>query len=345
LAIKVGFISFAAVLLTVVFPARGTEVSSASALHGEAIPLIDAHSQVDCLVSKDLVMRQLERLRISRVLISVRGCRGWTTEQLEGRTLDWSKEHPDRISALVSTKVDGWSYASLSSGEVEALGPRAHRLGFVGMGEVLVQHAAHEHAQLSYPELALRLDDVRIQKAIEVARGKNWPVILHIELNDNEEAAAQTLADLGAMLTRNADVQFGLIHMAQASAREARSLLEKYSNVFFLTTKADNSAAGATKKSLKKGVVAQTGWINMFRGQCELKDCPSEWKPEWKKLIVEYPNHFVLAFENVFPQHWEEPYAIKVGIWRRALAMLPAEVAHAVAHRNAERLWKLPAAK
>jgi hypothetical protein len=124
LAIKVGFISFAAVLLTVVFPARGTEVSSASALHGEAIPLIDAHSQVDCLVSKDLVMRQLERLRISRVLISVRGCRGWTTEQLEGRTLDWSKEHPDRISALVSTKVDGWSYASLSSGEVEALGRR-----------------------------------------------------------------------------------------------------------------------------------------------------------------------------------------------------------------------------
>lgn len=328
-------------------PAHGGEALPAVevGLAADSLPLIDAHSQVDCHVSKDLVLRQLERLRISRVLISIRGCHGWTTEQLERRTLDWSQEHPDKVSALLSTKVDGWSYASLDSGAIAALGQRAQQKGFVGMGEVLVQHAAHEHAQLTFPELALRLEDRRIQKSIDVARARGWPVVLHLELNDNADAAEQTLADLSALLARNLDVQFGLIHMGQASVQVARSLLEKHNNLFFLTTKADHAAAKAAKKSQVKGNVSQSGWINMFRGPCELQDCPYEWKPEWKKLVVEYPNHFVLAFENVFPQHWEEPYVTKVGIWRRALAMLPGEVAHSVAHRNAERLWNLPAAK
>ncbi len=107
-AVNVAWMAFAVVLQTAAVPAHGAEVPPAAQMQEveETIPLIDAHSQVDCFVSKELVMRQLEHLRISRVLISIRGCRGWTTDQLEGRTLDWSKEHPDRISALLSTKVD-----------------------------------------------------------------------------------------------------------------------------------------------------------------------------------------------------------------------------------------------
>ena len=31
----------------------------------------------------------------------------------------------------------------------------------------------------------------------------------------------------------------------------------------------------------------------------------------------------------------------QVDLWRKALGKLPDEVAHAVAHGNAERLWKL----
>lgn len=307
-----------------------------------SIPLIDAHSQVDCNVSKETVLRQLGELRITRVLVSIRGCKGWRTEDLESRSLQWARDYPDRISALLSTKVDGWSDNNVPTSAISAFKNRARNEGFVGMGEVLIQHAAHNNEQLIYPELSLSLDDQRVAAAVDVARVKGWPVILHIELNDNEVRSRQTLEDLNALLAGNPETSFLLIHMGQASADEARVLLEKHTNIHFLMSHSDDFAAHGLRKARKKGGIAQTGWINLFQGNCNLSDCPSAWKPEWQELILRFPDRFVLAFENVFPNHWGKPYEIKVQIWRRALTMLPPDVAHAVAHRNAERLWKLP---
>lgn len=307
------------------------------------VPMIDAHSQVDCNVGKDLVLGQLDKLRISRVLVSIRGCKGWRSEDLEARTLQWSGDHPDRISALLSTKVDGWSFNELDPAGLAAFDRRAGRDGFVGMGEVLVQHAAHDHAQLKYPELALALDDPRVARAIAVARARKWPVTLHVELNDNEESSRRTLDDLHRLLERHPDTPFLLIHMGQASPQEARALLERHRNIHFLTSHADDLAAFSIKGKSSEGT-SQSGWINLFEGNCHLNECPSGWNREWLELVTRFPTRFVLAFDNVFPKHWEKRFEIRVGIWRRALAMLPPDVAHALAHRNAERLWRLPPA-
>lgn len=323
--------------------ARGKEARAKKG--GGAIPLIDAHSQVDCNVSENQVIGQLDKLKISRALISIRGCKGWKSEDIEARSLDWARKHPDRLSVHLSTKVDGWSFNDLKSGAIAAFESRARRDGFVGMGEVLVQHAAHSHAKLSYPELAIGLDDRRVGAAIALARSRGWPVILHIELDDNERAAEKTLADLKALLAKHPDTAFVLIHMGQASPDEARALIESHGNIHFLTTAADDFTAFATRKARQKGSVAQSGWVNLFQGGCEVQSCPKAWKPAWKKLLTDHPDRFVLGFENVFANHWGKPFEIKVGIWRRALKMLPPEVAHALAHRNAERLWSLPPAR
>ena len=53
-----------------------------------------------------------------------------------------------------------------------------------------------------------------------------------------------------------------------------------------------------------------------------------------------HPDRFVFALDNVWPEHWEEFYLEQMKYWRNALADLPADVAHAIAHGNAERLWK-----
>ncbi len=309
------------------------------------IPMIDAHSQVDCKVSEELVLKQLDKLKISRVLISVRGCRGWKSGDLEARSLKWAANSPDRISHLLTTKVDGWSFNKLSDKGITAFKRRAKRKGFIGMGEVLVQHAAHDTPNLKYPELDISLNDKRIRAAMAVARDKSWPVILHLELNDNEDKSEQTLKDLEEMLATYPDTPFVLIHMAQASVREARALLEKHKNLYFMTTHADDLSAALLKKKKSKKIVAQMGWINLFQGGCKIQHCPTGWNPDWKQLIKDYPSRFVLAFENVFPSHWKKPFEQKVGIWRRALKMLPEDVAHAVAHENAERLWGLPPAR
>ena len=61
--------------------------------------------------------------------------------------------------------------------------------------------------------------------------------------------------------------------------------------------------------------------------------------------MVRHPGQFVLGFDHVWAKHWEKYYLPQVRLWRSALAALPDEVAHAVAHGNAERLWNLPPAK
>jgi hypothetical protein len=78
------------------------------------------------------------------------------------------------------------------------------------------------------------------------------------------------------------------------------------------------------------------GWINMFDGP--------NLKPEWRELMIAYPDRFVLAFDNVFKSQWGAPYLRQIELWRRNLVKLPDSVAHGIAHGNAERLWCLPPA-
>jgi len=53
---------------------------------------------------------------------------------------------------------------------------------------------------------------------------------------------------------------------------------------------------------------------------------------------------FIHNFDNVWEDHWGQLYLDQVALWREALETLPSKVAHAVGHKNAERLWNLPPA-
>ncbi|MBC8157835.1 MAG: hypothetical protein H8E94_00740 [Alphaproteobacteria bacterium] len=65
---------------------------------------------------------------------------------------------------------------------------------------------------------------------------------------------------------------------------------------------------------------------------------------KWYKLVLANPTRFVLAFDNVFSFQWEDSFLPQVDVWRKALTTVPDDIAHAIAHGNAERLWKLPPA-
>ncbi len=54
---------------------------------------------------------------------------------------------------------------------------------------------------------------------------------------------------------------------------------------------------------------------------------------------------FILAFDNVWEWNWGDMYLRQIALWRKALNDLPASAAHALEHKNAERLWRLPPAK
>ena len=92
-------------------------------------------------------------------------------------------------------------------------------------------------------------------------------------------------------------------------------------------------------------LVLSLGWILEFTGGAVgqmAADSPSILATEWKQLTVKYPERFILGFDNVWPEHWGKFYLDQVALWRGAIRDLPAEVPHAFAHGNAERLWRLP---
>jgi hypothetical protein len=95
--------------------------------------------------------------------------------------------------------------------------------------------------------------------------------------------------------------------------------------VFFMTQISDCQASSGQP------------WTRIFAGD--------RLKPEWRNLMVAHPDRFILAFDNVFPGHWSGKYVQQAQLWRKALSDLPPPVAHAVAQRNAERLWRLPPAQ
>ena len=67
-----------------------------------------------------------------------------------------------------------------------------------------------------------------------------------------------------------------------------------------------------------------------------------KFKPQWKKLILEYPDRFVFALDNVFSKFWmPDLYLDKMKMWWSVASDLPNDVAQAFAHGNSERLWKL----
>ena len=61
--------------------------------------------------------------------------------------------------------------------------------------------------------------------------------------------------------------------------------------------------------------------------------------------MIRHPDRFILGFDSVWAKVWRTFYIEQVRVWRQALRELPDDVAHAVAHKNAERLWNLPPAK
>ena len=71
-----------------------------------------------------------------------------------------------------------------------------NNINYVGFGEIIVQHAPHNHKKLKYEGINNDLNSKRIVRAIDIVLKDNKPVILHIELNDYEEDSKKILSQL-----------------------------------------------------------------------------------------------------------------------------------------------------
>lgn len=276
------------------------------------IPFIDAHSQVDHNTDIEKVVPLMDRAGVARTILSTR------FQRSSADVVAYAARFPDRITAAVKTKTK--HFMKGRRGFPRVFLDELAQYEFGAMPEIILWHAqkGNRAGQAIIPP-----DDQRVQVFLDVAREKGWPVIPHIEFASAGADRAPFMDKLESVMAANRDLSFALIHMGQLDAAETARLIAAHPNVHFLTSHCNPVSARNNQP-----------WSNLFSG--------NSLKPEWRTLITENPDRFILAFDNVFPEQWGSFFLEQVAVWRRALAELPEAVAHAIAHRNAERLWRLP---
>jgi len=315
---------------------------------------VDAHSQVEKFIDPDSGSENemtvdkirnfiLQKMQSAKVAYSILYPRAG---QNQGTIVDISNPPPETkliypASIYPGIAVKGDNYKSLQK-----------RLGsekFYGLGEVLLYHA--EKSSISAPQVRRYPSDPWVQAIYREAKEKEWPFIVHIE--DAKMAAddAETQKMMYEELCR-VGLQFGgaeahrifdidcpnldqdeldmtdhpvvFIHMAQLPPDRVEWILDNNDKVHFMISHSNPITARRS----------QQPWINMFSN--------GELSPSWGRLLKKYPKRFIFALDNVTQEHWTEDYEEIVELWEKALKRLPDEVADAVAHGNAERLWGLP---
>lgn len=282
-------------------------------LFSQELYFIDAHSQADHNIELETVVDRMRKAGIAKTILAARGKR-------KSRDIAaLSKQYPDEIIAAVRTK--GRHYKNNSDKYFKKLARQVESGHFNAMAEVILYHAQKgDRAE----KVKIFPDDRRVSAALDYAKQKNWPLIIHIEFASlHGDLRKNYLEKLTDFLINNNNHPVALIHMAQLSASEADNLLRNHKNLYFLTSHANTIAVRRSNQP----------WINMFKNK--------QLTPEWEKIIKTYPKQIVFSIDNVWPEHWLNGYKEQVTLWRNALKQLPEDVAHAIAHGNAETLWNI----
>ena len=292
---------------------------------------IDAHSQVGPLITNEEVSKQIIKNDVDLTLLSIRGKPKTATQ----RYISVNKLSKNKVRYLVPTKLKGFTRKKPSDDvvikNIKYLKKDAIRnnIKYVGFGEIILQHAPHNHKKLKFEGINRDFKSKRISRAIDIVLKDNKPVILHLELNDYEKDSKKILNQLVELSKKYPKNNFLLIHMAQAEFSEVEFIINETKNIHFMTSTADN----ATQRKIKKGK-AQQGWINLF-------DKNDNLQKKWVNLMNKNPKRFVLTLDNVFDVHWLRDYGNKVYLWRKALASLNKDSALQIACGNANTYFRL----
>lgn len=284
---------------------------------GADIPLIDAHSQVDNGVDMNQAVSLMNEAGIAHaILSSLRG--GKKTSEI----IAAAKRYPGRITPSIGLKGEAFR-----SGDAAALA-RIRQAGglpaFAAMSEVMI---LHQQKGKVAPEIVVDFDAPQVREALSIALKRRWPLVMHIEFGFARARGdyEKYLKGLDAFLDVHPDHSMALTHMGQLAPAEVGRLIEVHRNVHFLTSHANTVWIRNKGHSMP--------WTDLFEGKTMA--------PEWQAVLLRHPDRFVLAFDNVLDEDWSDDYVAQVRVWQTALADLPSDVANAVAHRNAERLWRL----
>ncbi len=293
---------------------------------------IDAHSQIPHFVELETVLVRMKKNGVHRTILSANAKRDTAS------VAAFARRHPGRIIAAVRTK--GGDYRKDESGYYLSLEEQATDKSYGAMAEVMLWHTPKRNREghltgQSKNYYNVLPSDTRVREAVKAAIRRGWPVVLHIESeairkHESEKTREIFLKELDALLREHPRHPFVLNKLGQFSSEKVRRMITKHPNIHFLTDHSTNPG----KRRAPQDAWAQP-WVNIFKDD-------REFSPEWAALFIRHSDRFIFALDRVREKHWRASnYKRSVRYFRRALSRLPAAAARAIAHGNAERLWRL----
>ncbi len=286
-----------------------------TSVRSDDLYFIDAHSQVDHEVAPlNKVISIMKQNNVSHTILSARG------KQKGNALLSLASHYPEHITPAIRTK--GRPYEIESAIYYDNLERQVANGRFSAMAEILLYHARKGNKA---PEYEVYPEDNRVRAALKHAVENQWPFVVHIEFGSlGEKKKKRFMEQLEQMLYQYPGHPFVLTHMGQLKSVECRRLIENHDNLHFHTGWTNPAAVKSSNQP----------WVDIFKGK--------HIAPQWQDLFIQYPERFIFALDNVFAEHWTTSlYEKQMVYWKAGLTELPIQVAHLIAHGNAERLWNI----
>lgn len=204
------------------------------------------------------------------------------------------------------------------------------KTGAVGFGEITAEHFSSGRG--GHPYESTRPDHPLLLALADIAAKHGMPIDLHMEAvpqdmafprktgGANPAQLRENISGLERLLVHNRGARIVWAHAGWDLTGERtvplmRTLLAKHTNLY-MSVKIDPTGSPRTSPFAPDGGV----------------------KPDWLALLSAFPDRFVIGSDQFFDEDITRLAAV-----RRFVDALPADVAPAIARRNAERIYKLDA--
>jgi predicted TIM-barrel fold metal-dependent hydrolase len=281
----------------------------------QQLPIVDLHFHPDSAWDAFALVKLFDELGVAAAGNGARGSDGLAlrfAEQHPGRFIPYGGNEP--IRGFIAMEGER-AYTLQSAAVVEYLGQLDAALRdkrFKGIGELVVNSTFSRFDKPSkYPA-----DSPLMQRLWALSAKYGVPLSAHMD------ATPDSLEQMERLLASDRRGTWIWAHTGRLPAADPallRRLLGAHPNLF-----CDLSGRESIRQIYRGDPIDEGGVL----------------KPAWKALLEELPDRFVIG-TDIDPATLKT-YAEEIGYWRGILAQLSPATAEKLAHRNAERLLKLP---
>lgn len=275
---------------------------------------VDAHSQLPKGLNVKSILPLMDKAGIWHTILSAGAVRS------PQEVAFFAEAHPYRMTAAVRSQ--GKDFMNNSPGFPKFLNLQLNNPTFRAFAEAIL---FRPRISRKLPYVDVGANHPQSEIILDAAYARGWPFVAHYEFASAKAKKDVYMVELETMLRKYRQVNTVMINMGQLDADTVRRLIGAHKNIFFMMSRSNPAYIANDPKQ---------PWVNMFDGDVLSAD--------WQGLILDHPDRFIVAFDNTKRKQWEQLYMDQTSMWRSALKKLPADVANALAHGNAERLWNLP---